>query len=216
MALLDELKTDQEKAEELKALWRQHGSSIVAGVGLAIAVLFGYEYWQKHQHQTMEDASAIYYQIQQDKAGLVPENLLQKLQADYGKTSYAALAALDYARSYAEVGEYDKAVQGLRWVIDNAKEPAYQDLAKIRLARVLVAQKKPDDALKIVEGTFPTSYQALIADIKGDSYVAKGDLDKARAAYDKALLDNAGSLNQLIQLKRDSLGGSTTPAAPKQ
>jgi predicted negative regulator of RcsB-dependent stress response len=46
--------------------------------------------------------------------------------------------------------------------------------------------------------------------------VAKGDLDKARAAYDKALLDNAGSLNQLIQLKRDSLGGSTTPAAPKQ
>lgn len=213
MAILDELKTDQEKAEELKALWREHGTSIIAGVGLAIAVLFGYRYWQDYQIKNAEEASAIYYKIQQDKDGLVPENLLQQLQKDYTKSSYATLASLDYARSYAEVGTYDKAAQALRWVIDNAKEPAYQELAKVRLARVLVAQNKPDEALKLIDGTFSTAYQALLSDIRGDIYVAKGDTEKARAAYDKALLDNAGPVNQLIQLKRDNLGAPEAPAA---
>ena len=211
MAILDELKTDQEKAEELKAWWRTHGTSVVAGVGLAIAVLFGYDYWQKYQNQTMEEASAVYHQIQQDKDGLVPEDLLKKLQADYGKTSYAALAALDYARSYAEVGDYDKAIQGLRWVVDNG-EDAYKEVARLRLARVLVAQNKTDEALKIIDEKFPTSYQALIADIRGDIYVAKNELDKARAAYDQALLDNAGTANELIQLKRDNLGKAAPTA----
>ncbi|WP_020560851.1 YfgM family protein [Thiofilum flexile] len=215
MAILDELKTDQEKAEELKAWWRQHGTSVVAGIGLAIAALFGYEYWQKYQNQTMEESSAIYHQIQQDKDGLVPENLLTKLQADYSKTSYASLAALDYARSYAEVGDYDKAIQGLRWVVDNGSEDAYKEIAKLRLARVLVAQNKTDEALKIVDEKFPTSYQALLADIRGDIYAAKNELDQARTAYDQALMDNAGSANELIQMKRDNLGKATTPPATK-
>ncbi|MBK8454097.1 MAG: tetratricopeptide repeat protein [Thiofilum sp.] len=215
MAILDELKTDQEKAEELKAWWRQHGTSVVAGVGLAIAVLFGYEYWQKYQNQTMEAASAIYHQIQQDKEGLVPEDLLKKLQADYSNTSYASLAALDYARSYAEVGDYDKAIQGLRWVVDHGSEDAYKQVARLRLARVLVAQNKTDEALKIIDESFPTSYQALIADIRGDIYVARNEIDKARAAYDQALLDNAGTANELIRLKRDNLGKAATPASPK-
>ena len=44
-----DLKTDDEKAEELKAWWKENGTSVIAGVALTIGGMFGYQQWQQYK-----------------------------------------------------------------------------------------------------------------------------------------------------------------------
>lgn len=205
---MSDYKTDDEKVEELKAWWKENGTSVVAGVALAIAGLFGWQYWKDYQQNTAAEASALYAKA--DKAsetGMEQAQAdIQKLQSDYASTPYAAIASLKAAQQYAEKGEYEPAKAALQWVIDNSKEADFQHLAKVRLARVLLAMQKADDALALVNQTYPAAYQALIEELKGDIYVAQNKPAEARAAYDKAILGSSGGSTEFIKMKRDNLG----------
>jgi len=44
-----ELKSDEEKAEELKAWWRANGTSVIAGIALTVGGMFGWNQWKEHQ-----------------------------------------------------------------------------------------------------------------------------------------------------------------------
>jgi predicted negative regulator of RcsB-dependent stress response len=205
---MSDYKTDDEKVEDLKAWWKENGTSVVAGVALAIAGLFGWQYWKDYQQNTAAEASALYAKA--DKASETgmeqAQANIQKLQSDYASTPYAAIASLKAAQQYAEKGEYEPAKAALQWVIDNSKEADFQHLAKVRLARVLLAMQKADDALALVNQTYPAAYQALIEELKGDIYVAQNKPAEARAAYDKAILGSGGGSTEFIKMKRDNLG----------
>jgi predicted negative regulator of RcsB-dependent stress response len=205
---MTDYKTDDEKVEELKAWWKENGTSVIAGIALAVAGLFGWEYWKDWKENTANAASALYSQAAKaTEAGLdkaLPD--IQKLQADYASTPYAATASLKAAQQYAEKGEYEQAATALHWVIDNSKEENFKYLANIRLARVLIAMKKPDEALKLLDQAYPAAYQSLLEEVKGDIYTAQNKLTEARAAYDKAILSNTGGSVDLIKMKRDNLG----------
>lgn len=198
-------KTDEEKAEELKAWWRENGNSILAGVALAIVVLFGYDYWKDSKVQAAEEASALYSEVQDDPSGVIPEDKLKQLQDDYAGTPYAGFASLDDARGYAEAGDYERAATSLQWVIDNDSQAEVQNIARLRLARVQIAQNKLNEAMGLANHEFPKAYESLVEELKGDIYVAQKELEKARAAYDKAILTAQGN-SELIKLKRDNLG----------
>ena len=131
---------------------------------------------------------------------------MQKLQNDYASTPYAVIASLQTAQQYAEKGDYEAAVTALKWVIDHSKDEGFTQLANIRLARVLLAMKKPDDALKIVNQTYPAAYQSLLEELKGDIYATQNKLKEAREAYEKAISSTEGGSTELIQMKRDNLG----------
>ncbi len=205
---MSDYKTDDEKVEELKAWWKENGTSVVVGVALSIVALFGWDYWKKSQEATAAEASAIYAQTsktaQVDLMKALPN--VQKLQNDYASTPYAVIASLQTAQQHAEKGEYEPALKALQWVIDNSKEEGFTQLANIRLARVLLAMKKPDEALQIANKTYPVAYEALIAELKGDIYAAQNKPKEAREAYDKAIASTEGGSTELIQMKRDNLG----------
>lgn len=205
---MSDYKTDDEKVEELKAWWKENGTSVVVGVALSIVALFGWDYWKKSQEATAAEASAIYAQTsktaQVDLMKALPN--VQKLQNDYASTPYAVIASLQIAQQHAEKGEYEPALKALQWVIDNSKEEGFTQLANIRLARVLLAMKKPDEALQIANKTYPVAYEALIAELKGDIYAAQNKPKEAREAYDKAIASTEGGSTELIQMKRDNLG----------
>jgi len=205
---MSDYKTDDEKAEDLKAWWKENGTSVVAGVALAIAGLFGWEYWKDHQAATATAASDLYTKVSQVDAATLEQSLptVQALQKDYASTPYAATASLKLAQQYAEKGEYEAAATSLRWVVDNSKEAAFTQLANVRLARVYLAMGKTDEALALTNQAYPISYQSLIEELKGDVYTAKNSLAEARAAYDKAILSSSGGSTELIKLKRDNLG----------
>ena len=208
---MSDYKTDDEKVEDLKNWWKENGTSIIAGITLAIGGMFGWQYWKDYQESTATEASALYAKVDQTSVTSMEQAQadIQTLQNSYASTPYAAIASMKAAQQYAEKGDYEPAVKALRWVIDNSKEADFKHLATVRLTRVLIAMKKVDDALALTNQTYPAAYQPLVDELKGDIYVAQNKPSEARAAYDKAMLGAGGGSSEFIKLKRDNLGEGT-------
>ena len=197
--------TDEEKAEQIKAWLKENGMSVFVGIAIAVGGLFGYRYWQDYKLQTAEEASAIYSQVQQSHDDTIYSKVAQ-LKTDYASTPYAALASMIVAKKYTEKGDNASAIVELQWVVEHTSEKVTLDLAKTRLARLYIAQKQFDKASSILNETFPRSYLSIIEELKGDIYFAKGEQDKAKEAYDKALSSSQGTIISFLQMKRDDLG----------
>lgn len=204
--MLDYNKTDEEQAEDIKAWWKENGISVIAGIALAIAALFAWEYWQKYQIKTMEGASSLYSSVQTTVDDAVAAKNIQTLQTDYPKSPYAALASLETAKKHAEKGEYEPAITALRWAIDNTKDVDLKNVASVRLARVLTAAGKYDEALQLANQTYGASYESVLEELKGDIYSAQKKTEEARKAYERAILAAKNNSSELIKIKLDNLG----------
>jgi predicted negative regulator of RcsB-dependent stress response len=131
-----------------------------------------------------------------------------QLRKDYADTPYAELASLAQAKNEYDNGNDEQALSHLDWVIKNAAAPELEHTARLRMARILLAQKKYDEAGAILEKNYPAAYTAAYEELRGDLYIARGDADQARAAYDKAISASASGGNRWLQLKRQDLGES--------
>ena len=197
------MKSDEEKAEALKAWWRSNGISVVSGVALTIAGMFGWNYYQENKLTSAEGASKIYSQLDKDDAD--PAAIVEKLNSEYGSSVYASLAALSAAKSSCEDNKTDACIDLLKTAAESSQD-SVADIAKIRLARTLISTGKLDEAQSILSAGLPKAYASLVSELNGDIHSAKKEFKQAREAYDKAI-ESAGSVNtQLLQMKRDDLG----------
>jgi predicted negative regulator of RcsB-dependent stress response len=98
-------------------------------------------------------------------------------------------------------------------VAANARETEYRTIARLRLAALLLEQKKYDEALKQLDAADAKSFAALVADRRGDVLAAQGKKDEARAAYRAAYaaMDPAVDYRRLVEAKLVALGAA--PAA---
>lgn len=204
--MIDYNKTDDEQAEEIKNWWKENGVSVIAGVALAIAALFAWEYWQKYQITQMETASTLYTTTQTTADPAIATKNLEQLQSEYAKSPYASLASLDTAKQQAEKGEYEPAIAALRWVIAHSQDPDLKNIASVRLARVLASTGQYDEALSLTSQTYAASYESVLEEIKGDIYSAQNKVEDARKAYERAILAAKNGSNELIKIKLDNLG----------
>ncbi len=202
---MTDFKTDEEKAEDIKRWWKENGTSVIAGVALAIAGLFGWEYWQSNKIQNAEAASADYLIASREADKAVAQQQLANLRDNYSSTPYAAMAALQSAKLHAEEGKDQEAATALQWVIDNSSEAEYQEVARLRLARVHIAMKKYDEALALTKYDYGDGFESLLDELRGDIFAAQSKVDDARKAYERAILTDGGA-NELIQMKLDNLG----------
>ncbi|MGH8710706.1 MAG: tetratricopeptide repeat protein, partial [Burkholderiales bacterium] len=108
-----------------------------------------------------------------------------------------------------QAGDAQSAKAQLQWVIDHAAEDELQDIARLRLAGMLVDEKNYAQALQLLEAKHNLSYDAFYLDLKGDVLVAQGKFAEARSAYQAALskADKKSTYRDLIQIKLDALGG---------
>src|SRR5690625_2253404 len=210
--------TDDEQVEALRRWWRENGRSILAGVAIAIIGLLGWQQWQAYQEQRAERASVDYQVFRSqiladppaDNALVLGEALLE----DYGSTPYGPLTALLMAQYHVEHQELDEAAERLRWAANAAKGQPVAALSTLRLARVLSAQQKYDEALAVLQ-RMPKPLSGDYQEVRGDVLTAAGRRDDAIAAYQQALQDQ-GLIPQrraLIELKLNDLGVSTEPTA---
>ena len=212
---MDTLTTEEQQIAAIKQWWKENGSSIVTGVVLGLAVLFGGKAWFAYQERNAQNASNIFAVMMNalqngdtlnagEKAGM--------LLADYASTPYAALGALALARLRVEEGQLDAARTQLQWVLDNSNSEVFRDIASLRLARVLIASGDLDAATAIA-GKAPSdgAFEALFAEVRGDIQRTRGDLVAASAAYQQALAALPGDSQQreMLQLKyADTLAAS--------
>jgi len=207
---MDIYASDEEKAEEIKQWWRDNGRSVIAGVVIGTAAVFGGRYWLNHQQVQAEHASVIYQQsaayLSQSDAEAA-QAATQELMQNYASTAYAIFAAMQMAESSVNQGELSAAEDYLYWVIDNAELTSHQELARLRLARLKFSQADNDAALELAATTESTAFSSLFAELEGDIKVAMGDKSAAHAAYQKAALSLAAGepRQRLLQMKMDDV-----------
>lgn len=204
---------EQEQLAELKAWWNKYGNFILTVVTIVLLGFAAYNGWQWYQREQAGQAAGVYGQLEKaiaakdaDKVGAFAEMLTSK----YGSTAYAAMAALQAAKVQGEAGKTDRARESLQWVIDKAPQGELKAIARVRLAGVLLDEKKYDDALKVLSFDVPPAQAAAVADRRGDIFAAQSKVEEARTAYTEALAhtDAQHPLRQLIQLKLDALPAS--------
>lgn len=202
---------EQEQLAAIKAWWAQYGKLIVVAVVAGLLVMGGIRGWYYYKNSQAAAAAVLFGQLQSAERASDHKkvrDIATQMVDQYGSTPYAALAALSGAKSDFDTGDLPAARARLQWVMDNAKEDEARDVARLRLARVLLDEKKPDEALKLLETKPGESFSGLYADVKGDVLMAQGKRGEARAAYQVALerSDAASPLRQIIQLKLDAVG----------
>jgi predicted negative regulator of RcsB-dependent stress response len=200
--------SDQEQVEALKRWWDENGRSVIAGVIIGLGALLGWRGWVNYQENRAEAASIHYASlrdaVERGDAQAIEANA-KALEDSFASTPYASLAALQLAKLKAEAGDLEASATQLRWAIDNTPQEVVKCLAKLRLARVMIAQGRHDQALSIVKGEFPAAFSSLAEEIRGDALVAEGRIAEARQAYDRAILTASGDV-EYLRMKRADLG----------
>ncbi|QKZ03303.1 MULTISPECIES: YfgM family protein [Pseudomonas] len=205
--------TEDEQLAELKDFWQRNGKPLVTGVLLALVVVFGWQAWHKYQANQSQGASSLYQQLLEtalnptgkpDTAQVA--DLANKLKTEYGNSEYAQYGSLFVAKVAVDNGKLDDAATELKAVVDKPKDAMLGEIARQRLAQVLAAQNKADDALKLLEGDADKAFLASREELKGDLLVQLGRTDDAYAAYQKAkaALSDEAAVGGL-QIKLDDL-----------
>lgn len=221
--------SEEEQLEVLKRWWKDYGRIVITVVLAVVLGYFGYTTWQDQKRQKAENASEVYEQLLKlvnveqgktltdaDKATI--SHLAGELKDANSKSMYAHSAAFFLAKLAVEDNKLDAAVAELKWVLSAKPDAATEQLARLRLARVLTAQKAYADALAQLTPEPAAAFTSEYAEARGDVLKQQGDLAAARTAYEKALASTDPQQQErfmLLQMKVDDLKvNESVPAAP--
>ncbi|MDH0731205.1 tetratricopeptide repeat protein [Pseudomonas sichuanensis] len=205
--------TDDDDLAGIKDWWNRNGKPLLTGALLAGVVVMGWQTWHKYQANQSQGASALYQALLetsltpsgQPDASKVAE-LSGKLKSEFGGSAYAQYGSLFVAKVAVDSGKLDDAAAELKAVLDKPADATLGEIARQRLARVLAAQDKADEALKLLDGDADKAFLASREELKGDLLLQLGRADDAHGAYEKAkaaLSDDAAIGG--LQLKLDDL-----------
>jgi predicted negative regulator of RcsB-dependent stress response len=197
--------SDKEQIHMVKDWWKRYGAAVLIAVLVFAATNFGWRYWQRYKHARIGRASNNYMQMlvafgqqKNDEAKLYVKHLMQ----DDSTFAYASLAALMQAKIAVQAGDLKLAQEQLQFVIKKSSNDTLCQLARIRLARVFLATKQPQEALNLLATVNDDAYQAEISEISGDAFLALGRVFEAKQSYQKAKdMTAKGAKSPLLQLK---------------
>ena len=206
---IDDLLDEHEQREKVRTWLQENALGLIGGVVLGLALIGGWQWWQKQRHGAQIQAGERYQSAVDDiQAGKLQP--AKSAVAALPAGAYATLGALSLAKAQMAAGHRDDAIATLR-----ASHPADAALAAItsqRLALLLIDAGKAEEALKQLPAG-DSDPQTL--ELRGDAHYALGHLDQARAAYAQALatMDAAAPARRLVELKLSEVGG--TPPKPE-
>ncbi len=209
--------TEAEQVELLKKYWHEYGTAAVVGIVLALILGFGWRYWQQHHEQKLAHVSMRYEQLLTNVVNgnsNAVESGANRLIERYPHTAYTQLAALQLARQDVYQNKLNNAEDKLQWVMKHGDNPSLREVARLRAARVLLAENQPQKALDMLTKSDDKAYQPLELEVKGDIYVTLGETEQASDAYQHALkvLPEFAVMQPLLQMKLDDLPAAKTGA----
>jgi len=209
---MSELYDTHEQDERVKSWLRENGSAIVMGLVLAFGLMFGFKQWQAWDISKRQQASAEY----QTLSSLLTEDNLdaavpnyEVLKDQFGSSAYTSMAALMMAKARLDSGQVDLAASALIFAMENAQPEPVKIIARTRLARLRLSQGDADAAMKLLDDVkSEAGFESQFAEIRGDIYVAKGQMDQAISSYTTAinLLEEGVGNRTLLDMKLEALG----------
>ena len=214
---MDDLLSEKEQIEQIRSWWSEYGGYVIGGLGLGIALLVGWNWYQNSKLEAQLEGSAMFEEV----AMHVSTGNLEEAEADiadlvanYGETTYASQAQLAIARLYMDKNRDQDAADALRKVLDGSSGNALKHIARTRLARILLYQGDAQGALDLLEGQESEAFAAPWNELRGDAHHELGQIAEAAAAYQAALLDPMAQVTidqQLVQWKVLDLPEIATP-----
>jgi predicted negative regulator of RcsB-dependent stress response len=204
---------EQEQLAALKGWWKDNGTSVLVALAAVAISLAGWLAWRNWHASQAQQAVALYESLQKALQANDAKSVRDaggSLVEAFPRTLYASMGALVSARFHIERGDLKSARAQLQWVVDRSSSEELRDLARLRLAGVLLDEKSYDEALAQLEAKHAPAMAAQYAVLKGDILVAKGKAADARAAYRLALEksdERGGAFRASVQLRLDALGG---------
>lgn len=219
--MVDEYLSEREQAEQLRQWLRENGLWLVAMVALGVGGVYGWKWWDGQRREQSLAAEERFTAMldalsrnQRDEG----QRIATELTGQYADTPYADQATLVLARLDVDKGELAAAATRLRSVMDGSDDPDLRLVARLRLARVQLAQREYDLALATLDGAANPAVAARIDELRGDIQAARGDQPAALAAWRSAqaaagqgrdgLVDT-----ELLALKIDEFAADEAPAA---
>ena len=204
---MDGYVSEEQQVEQIKKWWARNGRGVMSGVAIGLAVFFGGRYWLDRQAAQTETASVLYAgvlnAVREGDAGVADRGVRQLLELN-ADGEYASLGSLLLARLKADQGDLDGAQAHLQWVVQNSSQQGLKTLARLRLARILLAQGRTDEAEAQLVNEGQGGFSALFDELRGDILLARQDFDGARKAYARALEATEGK-QRWLRMKHDDL-----------
>ena len=202
---MDDLLSEKEQIEKMRAWWSDYGWYVIGGVVLGAVILFGINYYQSQKVEAEVAASSLYDEIADHVADgnlEAAEEAASRLAAEHGDSSYAAQSKLTMARLYMDKNRDQDAAQALNELLAMGDFEHLKHIARVRLGKILLYQGKPEEVISLLEGQENEAFAAMYADELGDAYVALGRYEEARESYQAALNEAQPTVDQgLVQLK---------------
>jgi predicted negative regulator of RcsB-dependent stress response len=209
--------TDDEQLDAVKRWIAEYAPWLIGGVLVGAGLFFGIRYYQHYNNERAFKAagqfSAMTAALQANDAAKTRQ-IADGLIKHYPSSPYADQAQLTLARLDVDGGHDGEAIAPLTQVMNGSKDTELRQIARLRLARILTDQGKPDEAIKTLAAPAPAAFEARYHEVRGDAYFAKKDAADAVTEYKAALgaADGSGINAALLELKIQDLGASSAPA----
>ena len=202
---MNDLQSEKEQIEEIRAWWAEYGRYVIAGVVIAVALMVGFNQYKSNKLAAELEASALFeslaghvFEGDVDDAELVADELAN----NYANTSYAAQSKLAMARLYMDKSRDQDAADVLQELLAMRGNGALRHVGRLRLARVLLYQDKPQEVIDLLVGQDNKAFEGLYAEALGDAFAALGQVEAAGESYRIALADTSQTVNRgLVQMK---------------
>jgi len=205
---------EQEQLASLKAWWKDNGTLVIVTAAAAALAFAGWQGWQVWRDGQVRQAATAYETLVKALAAGDAKAVRDSsgtLAESHPKTLYASMAALATARFHVEHGDLRSAKAQLQWVLDRSPSDELRELARLRLAGVLLDEKGYDEALGLLGAQHSPALAGQYAALRGDVLVAQKRIEDARAAYRLALEKSDPqrhtAFRETVQIRLDALGG---------
>ncbi len=198
--------TEEQQLEVIRDFFKQNSGFFVMFLILILLSVLGYRYWQSHHTKVLSEASTVYESLMQAASKGEDKNIqafADRLVQSYPQTIYAQAGELILAKFFVQNSQMDKAKQALTEVMNNASLPPIKQIARIRLARVLMNEQDYTQALSVLKVRSDKHYDSVVFELEGDIYLTQQQLAKAKEAYEQAMQigKEKGMVNGVLDIK---------------
>ncbi|QLM07273.1 YfgM family protein [Escherichia fergusonii] len=198
---------ENDQVDAVKRFFAENGKALAVGVILGVGALIGWRYWNSHQVETARSASLAYQNAVTEASAGKPEGIVvaEKFVTE-NKNTYGALASLELAQQFVDKNELQKAEAQLQQGLTATSDENLKAVINLRLARVQVQLKQADAALKILDTIKGEGWAAIVADLRGEALLSKGDKQGARSAWEAGVKSDASpALSEMMRMKINNL-----------
>ena len=202
---------EQEQLDRLKHFWARWGTVVTLVLLLVLGSFTAWKGYEWYQRDQAAKAGALFDELERAAAANDTTKVTQAfgdLRSRFASTGFTQQGALLAATVQFNAGKVDEAVESLTWAAASAREDEYRTVARLRLAGILLEQKKPEEALSQLDQARAPGFEALVADRRGDAQAALGKADEARASWTQAYtaMDPKIEYRRLIEAKLTAAG----------